>query len=314
MTADDPHDFAYEARDPEADKHKLRRYWSIAKGIQKVDGLDTSCYLDELISDNLKGSRDLADTGKDIRRYHRAYLNDSAKIPDLAVGDGACGVSAEEAQADLVSHRIVELLATGAFVFSPLMLDRIHAHLFQDLDEDIYHPGIHKDIALQKQEAILNGDSVLYADPSLVDASLKMAFEDEMGSVYGKRFDPEQLRTLARFISRLWQVHPYFEGNTRTVAVFAILYLNDLGYDIDNTPFEENSVYFRDSLVRAVYRNPKADAFPEMEYLIAFLDNALNQECNDLVNEDLKVVALFEDPLLLRNVPSSDALSTRSDA
>ena len=96
-----------------------------------------------------------------------------------------------------------------------------------------------------------------YADLSLVDAAIKMAFEDEVGRFYEEGFDATSLDAFARFIMRIWQVHPFVEGNTRAVAVFAVLYLNDLGYDETNEPFECHARYFRDALVHVSYRNPK---------------------------------------------------------
>ena len=59
----------------------------------------------------------------------------------------------------------------------------------------------------------------------------------------------------ASFISAVWQIHPFREGNTRTVALFAIKYLRSLGYHVSNDLFAEKSWYFRNALVRANYEN-----------------------------------------------------------
>lgn len=55
----------------------------------------------------------------------------------------------------------------------------------------------------------------------------------------------------AVFISRLWQIHIFGEGNTRTTAVFFIKYLRTLGFSAANDIFVENARYFRNALVRA---------------------------------------------------------------
>ncbi|MBR3777541.1 MAG: Fic family protein [Kiritimatiellae bacterium] len=57
------------------------------------------------------------------------------------------------------------------------------------------------------------------------------------------------------FISGIWQIHPFREGNTRTVALFAIKYLRSLGYQASNDLFAAKSWYFRNALVRANYEN-----------------------------------------------------------
>ena len=61
----------------------------------------------------------------------------------------------------------------------------------------------------------------------------------------------------AAFISGIWQIHPFREGNTRTVALFAIKYLRSRGYSVTNDLFAEKSWYFRNALVRANYENDR---------------------------------------------------------
>lgn len=39
---------------------------------------------------------------------------------------------------------------------------------------------------------------------------------------------------IAKFISGIWQIHPFAEGNTRTTAVFTIKYLCSIGFDVNN--------------------------------------------------------------------------------
>ena len=60
---------------------------------------------------------------------------------------------------------------------------------------------------------------------------------------------------IVQFVAKLWQIHPFREGNTRTTAVFAILYLRSLGFAVMNDLFANHSWYFRNALVRANYQN-----------------------------------------------------------
>ena len=60
---------------------------------------------------------------------------------------------------------------------------------------------------------------------------------------------------ISHFVSGLWQIHPFAEGNTRTTAVFAILYLRSIGFEVNNDLFARHSWYFRNALVRANYKN-----------------------------------------------------------
>lgn len=307
MTADMPNDFPYEEPPIEPSKDALRAYWGIARGLQAVDGLRTSAQLDGLSRDNIEGVRSLGETGDLLRLYYDAMANGSCA--DGSHEKEPAAVAADEREADLVAFRIAEMLARGAFLFSPDMLRRIHRHIFQDLDHEAYRPGIYKDCALQKQELILNGDSVVYADPSLVEATLRLAFEDEQAASRDEGPDEGFVEGIAKFTARLWQAHPFVEGNTRTVALFTVLYLNDLGYDVTNEPFESHAQYFRNALVRASYRNAKAGVFPDRSFLVAFLRQALGEPGRPLRSRELMVSPLFEDPSLLRNVPPEKALN-----
>ncbi len=298
MTADNPADFPYR---PVADAQSSRvrkRYWATAIGLQKVDGLEPSPYLRELASMNVAGELSLSETSARIKTYHRS----EASAPHPSSG---------EREADLVSQRIVEMLAARSFQFMPDMLAAIHANLFQDLDSTVYRPGKYKREALMKQEEILNGDSIVYGDPFLIDRALDLLFEREEGFDYGFSFDRDKTVRFSSFIANVWQVHPFEEGNTRTVAVFAELYLDHLGFDVANGPFEDNAKYFRDALVRANYRNAKAGIKPTIDYLASFFENLLCNKDNVLRSSDLVCTPLFDDPSLLRNIDSAQAINGR---
>ena len=74
------------------------------------------------------------------------------------------------------------------------------------------------------------------------------------------------------------------EGNTRTTAVFTIKYLTSLGFEVNNEPFEKNSWYFRNALVRANYTNMNKGIYMNTEYLEKFFCNLLLDESNELKN------------------------------
>lgn len=130
--------------------------------------------------------------------------------------------------------------------------------------------------------------------------SLKGAFSAEATKSY-TTFNADELKGFCHTIAFLWQIHPFYEGNTRTVAVFSELYLNQLGFDLSSEPFEAHARYYRDALVRAIYRNAPAEIFPDESFLIRFYENTLGLESNELSRKDLFCQRLFEDPSLIRN-------------
>ena len=101
------------------------------------------------------------------------------------------------------------------------------------------------------------------------------------------------IRHLALFVSRLWQIHIFCEGNTRTTAVFFIKYLRTLGFSANNDIFAENAWYFRNALVRANYTNLQKGVYETTEYLEVFLRNLLLNERNELNNRHLHISGLL---------------------
>ena len=56
--------------------------------------------------------------------------------------------------------------------------------------------------------------------------------------------DVDGLKPSCKFVSDIWQIHPFGEGNTRTTAVFTMKYLHTFGFTFDNSVFQEHSWYF----------------------------------------------------------------------
>ncbi len=105
----------------------------------------------------------------------------------------------------------------------------------------------------------------------------------------------EIIHHLAVFVSRLWQIHIFGEGNTRTTAVFFIKYLRALGFSATNDIFAENAWYFRNALVRANYTNLQKGIYETTEYLEVFLRNLLLNEKNELNNRNLHISRLLNE-------------------
>ena len=318
MTLDGIPETAYRCKgEPAAEVRE--RYWNAAFGLQEVDGLRPSDYARSLAHRNIAGKLTLCEVGEELDRHYRD-------------GDGSPSTaSSRTEEADRVSQRIVALFEDGGFALMPAILRSIHRFLFADLDDSVYRPGSFKTEALIKPEIILNGDSVFYAPPEMYDGMLRALFGREAAHDYafGPRLEGADLANFTRFIAQVWQVHPFWEGNTRTVAVFAELYARDLGFDVDNTPFERHAGYFRDALVRANYRNRAVGVdfdFAPLEGFFDALVNGVGDEHADggehpgggcpegrrtFDRESLICRPLFEQPDKLRNVTPEDAAVVR---
>ena len=189
-------------------------------------------------------------------------------------------------EADKVSVRIAQIISENSFVFSPVELMTIHKRLF----EGIYsHAGRIRDYNITKDEWVLDGDTVTYGNAFNLRETLEYDFGVEKNFNYNGLSTEQIISHIARFISNLWQIHIFGEGNTRTTAVFLIKYLGKLGFNVTNDIFAENSWYFRNALVRANYNNRAKGVFETTKYLELFLRNLLLGEDNILSNREMHV-------------------------
>lgn len=246
--------------------------WDTAIGLQAVDGLSPSGYLKETAAKNIKGEITLKEAYQLIESYYqeKPYHTETERTEE----------------ADKVSVRIASLLTEKAFSFTPKEYVAIHRKLFTGIYP---HAGQLRDYNITKKEWVLDGDSVIYGSATELEATLDYDFSQERAFSYRNLPTNAMIKHLAEFVARLWQIHIFCEGNTRTTAVFFIKYLHTLGFDVTNNVFAENAWYFRNAMVRANYNNYKKGVFATKEYLELFLRNLLLEETNPLKNRDLHI-------------------------
>ena len=252
--------------------------WEMAIGLQQVDNLKPSKYLEKLINENIIGKLSLEQVKRELRTY---YIEKEKKNE----------VNHNELECDFVSTRIVELLQEDKFELSVEYLKYVHKYLFQDVYE---FAGNFRMVDFSKPEIILNNDSVAYGDSRTLKESLEYDISLELEKNYKDMNMVEVIKNITKFSSNIWQVHPFREGNTRTTALFIEKYLISLGYNVDNSLFKEKSVYYRNALVRSNYFNNELDVKEDSSYLIKFYENLLLGKNNNLHSEDLIVKELFK--------------------
>ena len=266
-------------RESEPDKAHKGYAWSTAIGLQAVDGLKPSKYLIDTAIQNIEGKITMKEAQSLIDSYYKerpVHLSDDERTEE----------------ADKVSSRIAEILSETAFSFSPNEYISIHRKLFRGIYK---HAGKIRDYNITKKEWVLDGATVMYGSASELRATLEYDFSQEKDFSYKGLSMDEIIHHLAVFVSRLWQIHIFGEGNTRTTAVFFIKYLRTLGFSVTNDIFAENAWYFRNALVRANYTNLQKGIHETTEYLEAFLRNLLLNEKNELHNRNLHISELLNE-------------------
>ncbi len=258
-------------RQSEPDKRELGYAWYTAMGLQAVDGLAASDYLKKTAKKNIEGEITILEAGKLIESY---YNESEERDADRTK------------EADIVSVRIAAILSESSFTFSVPQYIGIHRRLF----EGVYsHAGKIRDYNISKKEWVLDGASVHYGNALELQEMLDYDIRTEKEYDYPQNSVSAIIPHLARFVSQLWQIHAFGEGNTRTTAVFFIKYLRSMGFDVTNVTFAENAWYFRNSLVRANFTDLSKGIRETTEFVELFLRNLLLGETNELKNRYLHI-------------------------
>ena len=266
-------------RESEPAKRDKGYAWHTGIGLQAVDGLKTSDYLVRTAVRNIEGEISFEEANALLQAYYEE--NPTRDAEDRTE------------EADKVSARIAALLSERAFSFTPNEYLSIHRKLFSGIYP---HAGRIRDYNITKKEWVLDGATLLYGSAAELRATLDYDLSKEKNFSYRNLSMDEIIHHLAVFVSGLWQIHVFGEGNTRTTAVFFIKYLRTLGFDVTNDIFAENAWYFRNSLVRANYNDLKNGIHETTEYLEIFLRNLLLNENHPLHNRTLHVKGAFEAP------------------
>lgn len=262
-------DFEQYIRNTEPGKKEKSYAWSTAIGLQQVDGLTPSKYLFDTAKRNIDGEITFDEAKSLIDTYYESKTERTENSEERTE------------EADKVASRIAQILSEKSFNFSPSHLIAIHGRLFEGIFK---FAGKLRDYDISKREWVLDGDTVMYGAAFELKAALDYDFEQERNFSYKNLTREEIVRHITFFVSRLWQIHAFGEGNTRTTAVFTIKYLRSLGFNVNNDIFAENSWYFRNALVRANYTNLQKGIQENQEFLEKFFRNLLLGEQNELRN------------------------------
>lgn len=271
-------DFEQYIKQGEPDKQERAYAWQTAIGLQAVDGLTTSDYLKDTACKHIDGDITIDEARELIKSY---YLSKSSREPD----------EDEKREADTVAANITKILSTRTLDFSTNGYVSLHRRIF---DGVFKFAGRIRDYDITKKEWVLDGDTVNYLNWEDLRRAIDYDLEQERNFSYAGLSSDDMIKHIARFVSNLWQIHAFGEGNTRTTAVFTIQYLRSIGFNVSNSLFANHSWYFRNALVRANYKNvPKGIDYTPV-YLERFFRNLLLGDGWELRNRYLHINASKE--------------------
>ena len=266
-------DFDEYIKQGEPDKREKATLWRTAIGLQAVDGLKTSEYLKETARKHIEGQIDIDQARELIKTY---YQSKQSREPD----------DDQMQEADKVSANITKILSSASLDFSSQGILALHRRIFEGVFK---HAGKIRDYDITKKEWVLEYDTVHYLNWEDLRRALDYDIEQERSFSYKGLTKDDLISHITQFVSGIWQIHAFCEGNTRTTAVFTILYLRDIGFQVNNDMFADHSWYFRNALVRAYYRNAVKGIDYAPVYLERFFRNLLLGEQWDLRNRYLHI-------------------------
>ena len=178
-------------------------YWQAAIGLQAVDGLKESGYLQDTARRHIEGDITIDEARELVNQY---YISKSAHDAN----------DEDKEEADRVSSNIVKVLSSSTFDFTTGGYQSIHRRVFEGV---MKHSGELRKYDITKKEWVLEGDTVLYLNWEDLRRAIDYDLEQERAYSYKGKSQDEMISHLARFVSGLWQIHAFGEGNTRTTAV-----------------------------------------------------------------------------------------------
>ena len=134
----------------------------------------------------------------------------------------------------------------GIFDFEHLC--RIHQFIFQDIFNWAGQPRI---INIEKAEIVLGGISIEYSNVGDIAKHADIVCEKMNNTSWELLNKEEKAKQFSNYMSELWKIHPFREGNTRTIITFFCDFAEQNGFHLNRELFKHNSVYVRRALVAA---------------------------------------------------------------
>ena len=190
------------------------------------------------------------------------------------------------AEADIGFIKLLDIDSLKITNFNEESLKMIHEHIFEDIFD---WAGKYRVMPLFKEELVLPGCSINYSEHRAISSDLKKRL-NEINSIVWQNLDISEIANMfARELALIWRVHPFRDGNTRTILSFAYLYAKEHGFPFDMETFTEElsrketedgkTIYsVRDKFVLACLDEKD---YPEVQYLANVFERAIAKYSED---------------------------------
>lgn len=201
-------------------------------------------------------------------------MKDIYLYDDVEVLKNLLGIKDEDqlnkAESDITCIRLLDIdnrVAGSLFDYNRLKL--IHKYIFGDI---YAWAGCERAVPIVKGERVLGGDTVRYSLPGCIEKDAEAAIA-AMNNTDWSMLDIEQTaNTFSERLAALWQVHPFREGNTRTIITFAVQFAEANGFKMNKALLRDNAEYVRDALVKAC-----DGPYSDYQYIVRIVKDAIEK-------------------------------------
>lgn len=205
----------------------------------------------------------------------------------------------KEAEKDIAFVKLIGVEELEKETVNANLLKDIHKYLFNDIYD---WAGEYRTVPIYKEEVVLPGLSLEYAQPKDIEKRLEQEFENLNSIEWSNKKIDELSLQLTKSLARIWRVHPFRDGNTRTVLTFANVFSKMKGFNLDMSNILDNlsrkedengritQYSVRDKFVLAALDEKD---YPEPEHLQAILKKSMrsgikNQisSLKNIINDD----------------------------
>lgn len=192
----------------------------------------------------------------------------------------------EVAEADISYIKLLDIdRSTIHGKFDLLHLKSIHKYIFEDIYE---WAGEFRCLNIEKSEDILYGLSVQYSDHNLIENEVNKVLNHIKSVEWSNLTRDKLVQQFSISTAKLWRIHPFREGNTRTVITFMTQLAESNKFNLDRELLRKHSEFLRKALVLA-----SIDDYSEYKYLIKIIDNALEDHRFILEKKESNVEKTF---------------------
>lgn len=182
----------------------------------------------------------------------------------------------DDAEADYVTYRLKNLALyplKGNYDYEHFL--QMHRYIFQDIYD---WAGQQRKLNIYKEEPVLGGLSVDYSDVFDIQNDASHALAEMTATKWHELNQAEKAKNFSKSLAKLWKVHCFREGNTRTTLTFCCQYADENGFPVNRVLFEQNSQYVRTALVayNAVFED--LGDLSKKEYLEQIVFDAISQD------------------------------------